>query len=253
MKKVTWSAGHGLTTPGKQTPDGQKEWTFNDKVVRAGMAFLAQFEGVVQLRLDDPSGKLDIPLKERSNQANSWRTNVHVDVHHNAQDSEWNSGSLGIETLAMQGTANYAESLKLAQLVHPKYVSAMGLKDRGIKSANLHMLREIKAPAILTEGGFMDSRVDVAAMRNDELLKTQGEAIALGIAEYLDLKLKTEVKAVSEQKLSTGQQALIDEAKRLKLTDGNDPLGEVNRLYLFSVIVGLAQKVEALEKQLANK
>ena len=31
-KKMTLDAGHGLKTPGKQTPTGIKEWTLNDKV-----------------------------------------------------------------------------------------------------------------------------------------------------------------------------------------------------------------------------
>ena len=30
--KIALDAGHGLNTPGKQTPDGIKEWTLNDKV-----------------------------------------------------------------------------------------------------------------------------------------------------------------------------------------------------------------------------
>ena len=30
--KIAFDAGHGLYTAGKQTPDGIKEWTLNDKV-----------------------------------------------------------------------------------------------------------------------------------------------------------------------------------------------------------------------------
>lgn len=32
MIKIGLDAGHGLKTAGKQTPDGIKEWTLNDKV-----------------------------------------------------------------------------------------------------------------------------------------------------------------------------------------------------------------------------
>lgn len=62
-------------------------------------------------------------------------------------------------------------------------------------------------------------------------------------------ELKKEVAGVSEQKLNADQEKLLNEAKRLKLTDGKEPFGEVNRLYLFSVIVGLAQQVEELKKK----
>ncbi|MFJ5771384.1 M15 family metallopeptidase [Psychrobacillus sp. NPDC093180] len=61
--------------------------------------------------------------------------------------------------------------------------------------------------------------------------------------------VKKEVAGVSEQKLNASQEKLLNEAKRLKLTDGREPFGEVNRMYLFSVIVGLAQQVEELKKK----
>lgn len=65
-----------------------------------------------------------------------------------------------------------------------------------------------------------------------------------------ELKLPNKgVAGVSEQKLNADQTKLLAEAKRLKLTDGKEPFGEVNRLYLFSVIVGLAQQVEELNKK----
>lgn len=191
MKKVTWSAGHAMVTSGKETPDGQKEWTFNHQVVMAGMNYLSQFEDVIQLRLDDPTGQQDISLRERSNRANSWGTDLHVDVHHNTLGNSWRKEGTGIETYAMVGTAHYTESLRLAQIVHPKIVTAMELKDRGIKTKNLHMLRELNAPAILTEGGFMDSRFDISVLRDDAKLKAQGEAIASGIATFLKLKRKS--------------------------------------------------------------
>ena len=45
-------------------------------------------------------------------------------------------------------------------------------------------------PAFLTEGGFMDSTVDIAKLRDDYYLKEQGEAIAEGLAVYFKLQPK---------------------------------------------------------------
>ena len=45
-------------------------------------------------------------------------------------------------------------------------------------------------PAILVEGGFMDSEIDIQALRNDQKLKAQGEAIGQGLAAYFNLKAK---------------------------------------------------------------
>lgn len=64
------------------------------------------------------------------------------------------------------------------------------------------------------------------------------------------IELKKEEKKVSEQKLTEGQEAIRQEAMRLKITDGNDPFKNVNQFYSWSVAVPLAQKVEALEKRI---
>lgn len=187
VKKVAVCAGHGgsNSTPGKRTPAGEYEWTFNDKVIRAGIALL-EANGVQVLRTDDASGKTDVGLTTRTNKANAWGADVYWSSHHNALAGVWFNHGAGIETFTQNGSHPSAE--KLARIVHPKYVRAMGLKDRGIKKANLAITRQTKMPAILTEGGFMDSRVDIEVMRNDTKLKAQGEAIAEGILEYLGVK-----------------------------------------------------------------
>lgn len=186
-KKVAVCAGHGgnNSTPGKRTPDGEYEWNFNDKVIRAGIALL-EANGVEVLRTDDASGKTDVPLNTRTQKANDWGADVYWSSHHNALTGKWIDGGLGIETYTQNGNRKEAE--RLASIVHPKYVKAMGLRDRGLKKANFAITRQTKMPAILTEGGFMDSKVDIVAMRDEKKLKAQGEAIAEGILEYLGIK-----------------------------------------------------------------
>jgi N-acetylmuramoyl-L-alanine amidase len=249
MIKITWSAGHGKFTSGKQTPDGKKEWTFNDAVVRAGISYLSQFEGVAQLRLDDPTGQRDIPLAERSSRANSWGTNLHLDVHQNAQDDKWDDVGFGTETYVMQGTKHYPESLKAAKLIHKHLVQATGLKDRGIKSSNLHMLREIKAPSVLTEGAFMDSREDVKVLNSAAELKEQGEAIAKGIVEYFGLKKKEGTK-VDNIKLTSGQQNAVDKlVKHGMLQEGFEFPNDTNGQVTLTLVTILAPLVTKLEKK----
>lgn len=58
-----------------------------------------------------------------------------------------------------------AKASKQIAAVQPRIVKAMKLRDRGMKTANLHMVRESHMPSILTEGGFMDSTTDIAALR----------------------------------------------------------------------------------------
>jgi len=187
MAKIAYCAGHSFNTPGKRTPDDEREWSFNDKVVRAMESALRQYEGVSLLRTDDPTGKTDVSLKARTDKANAWGADLYVSVHHNANAGKWGAHT-GVETYVYTGSNPKSE--RLAAAVHPRIVSAMGLRDRGVKKANLHIVRETKMPAILTEGGYMDSTIDVHKLRNDDVLKAQGEAIAAGIVEYLGFKRK---------------------------------------------------------------
>lgn len=195
MLKVAWSAGHGINTPGKRSPDDEREWSFNSKVVIAAMSLLSKYEGVQQLRLDDLSGRSDTTLISRTNQANAWDADVYISCHHNALRSSWGNHS-GVETYVMEQENRNPTSLKLANAIHPNVVLAMGIKDRGVKSANFHELRETNMPAVLIEGGFMDSRIDIKKMRDDRFLRAQGEGIAKGLANYFDLKLKDLAKPI---------------------------------------------------------
>lgn len=187
MVKIALDAGHGLNTAGKRTPDGEREWTFNSKVALAAIAKLSTFQNVNILRLDDSTGQIDVPLKTRTDRANSWKADVLVSIHHNAYLGNWGTHG-GVETYTHPGASQ--KSRDIAVVVHPKVVNAMGLRDRGRKTLNLHMLRESTMPAILIEGGFMDSTTDIKAMRDNGKLQAQGEAIAVGLAEYFKLQPK---------------------------------------------------------------
>lgn len=188
MAKIAIDAGHGMNTPGKRTPSGEREWSFNNKVALATIAKLNTYQNVEILRLDDATGKTDVPLKTRTDRANAWNADVLVSMHHNAYLGQWGTHG-GVETYTFPSASKSARNV--ATLVHPLVVQAMGLRDRGKKTLNLHMLRYSKMPAILVEGGFMDSEIDILALRNDQKLKAQGEAIGQGLATYFNLKLKT--------------------------------------------------------------
>lgn len=198
MVKIAIDAGHGINTPGKRTPDGEREWSFNNKVVLAAIEKLKSYKNVQILRLDDPTGNRDVPLSERTNKANAWGADVLVSAHHNALTGVWGSHG-GVETFTQPGSSK--ASVEIAKIIQPRITKAMGLRDRGCKTSNLHMTRASKMPAILTEGGFMDSTTDIAALRSDANLKAQGVAIADGLAEYF--KLTGDVGQASKPKPPT--------------------------------------------------
>ncbi|MBE1554721.1 N-acetylmuramoyl-L-alanine amidase family protein [Sporosarcina limicola] len=189
MVKIVIDAGHGFNTPGKRSPDDEREWSFNNKVANYTIAKLKTYKDVEILRVDDPTGKSDVPLRTRTDLANKWKADVYASIHHNALAGEWGKHS-GIETYTMDNPTANPKSIEIAGAVHPRVVLAMGISDRGMKRANFHVLRESAMPAFLSEGGFMDSEVDITKLRDKNYLKAQGEAIAEGLAVYFKLQLK---------------------------------------------------------------
>lgn len=189
--KVAVDAGHGFNTPGKRTPDGEREWSFNDKVVRAFIREMAKYEGVVVRRFDDPTGKTDIPLTSRTNSANQWRADIFVSFHHNASTGRWGSHT-GTETYYWKTSK---QGRQLAQKLQDANVKAYGLRDRGLKTANLHITRETRMPAALVEGAFMDSTIDIKKMRDDKVLENAGKYSAQAVADYAGLTRKKTVSS----------------------------------------------------------
>ncbi|MGE7667702.1 N-acetylmuramoyl-L-alanine amidase family protein [Ureibacillus composti] len=200
MIKVAYGAGHGGfgVTPGKRSPDGEYEWDFNTKVATAFANELALFKGVMTKRFDDPSGKTDVPLVQRTDGANRWGANYYISFHHNAFQSRWGSHS-GVETWIY--TNAQEGSVALANAIHPAVVEGYGLIDRGIKRGNLHIVRETTMPAILIEGGFMDSTIDIQKLRNDSVLNNVGKLIARAFANYVGLKQAVTIKEEVEDEL----------------------------------------------------
>ncbi|MEC5425807.1 N-acetylmuramoyl-L-alanine amidase [Virgibacillus sp. C22-A2] len=224
MVKVAIGAGHGYYTPGKRSPADEREWSFNNKVVVAAMMYLNGYENVSIIRLDDPTGNTDVPLSDRTNNANNANADILVSYHHNAYTGEWGSWT-GTETYHYPGSSS---GYSLAQKVHPGIVGSMGLRDRGIKNENFYMLRESNMPAILIEGGFMDSTIDIQKMRDDTVLDNTGKALADAIASHFGLEKKSSGDAFIE--------IITDSLWTYNTPDWDDKAVIVSRGEVFTVI-----------------
>src|SRR5690625_491547 len=189
-------AGHGLHTSGKRTPDGEREWSFNNEVAKAFVKEMKKYKDVSVYRTDDESGKRDVPLHERTNKANKAGADFYISFHHNAFQSKWGYHT-GVETYYYR---NSTVGKNIAEKVQKALVEAYGLKDRGIKTANLHITRETNMPAVLVEGGFMDSQIDIKKLRDKKVLQKAGKLIAEAVASYFNLK-KSNDKSDDKEKL----------------------------------------------------
>ena len=187
MHKIALDAGHGLNTPGKQTPDGIKEWTLNDRVRDKVVAFLADYD-VEFIHTDGNEGLTDEGLTARLSMYKKAGVEAFVSIHHNALTGNWNNAT-GVEVFTDKNPTE--EDIKLAQAVYKRLVEYTGLAPRGIKRANFAVINQNSIPAILIEGGFMDGTSDYKYITSDEGQTAYAKAVAEGLIEFLGLQKKT--------------------------------------------------------------
>jgi N-acetylmuramoyl-L-alanine amidase len=187
MFKITHAAGHAKTTSGKESPDGYKEWQYTNEIVKLVMQELDTYEGIVQNRIDDPTGRNDYPLAARSNMVNGWGSNLHIDYHLNAFGNGWTSAG-GTETYVYKTTLK--EAFALAQKVQANLVRELCFANRGVKAGDLHMLRETNPTAILIEFAFMTNQNESNKMRTAEYQQKAARAVVNGIVAQYGLKKK---------------------------------------------------------------
>ena len=238
--KIAIDAGHGPETPGKRTPDGSlREYHFNAPTARyVADELLHEYEGVeILLTFDDSR---DVPLKERTDRANAWGADVFVSIHANAYGAGgWNDAK-GIETFVYK--TRPAAALKLAEAVHRNLILATGRPDRGVKTADFHVLRETKMPAILVECGFMTNREEAELLKSDAYRRKCAAAIVAGIVEVCGLRKKP-AEAVSApgsaapaDDVSPWAREARDWAVSRGITDGTRPKDAVTREELWTML-----------------
>ena len=186
-KVLVLDAGHGLSTPGKETSNfGKgitKEWTMNNNVCNKIQSILKDYN-VTIYRTDDTSGKTDILLSERVKRCNNYNADVFVSIHHNAYSNTTATG-----TEVYMHTNGTTKDKELADLVAPKLAQKTGLKNRGSKKASFAVLA-CKATAILCEGGFMTTKKDYDVITTDSGQQAYAEAVAECIISFLGLTKK---------------------------------------------------------------
>lgn len=193
MVKIALDAGHGLNTSGKQTPDGIKEWTINDKVRDKVVAILSDYD-VEIIHTDNNEGKTDEGLSSRLNTYKKAGVKAFVSIHHNAFTGSWGTAT-GVEVYTDKNPT--AADVKLANAIYSRLVKYTGLKGRGVKNANFTVINQNTIPAVLVEGGFMDSTKDYKIITSDVGQTAYAKAVAEGLIEFLGLKKKSGAPEVS--------------------------------------------------------
>lgn len=195
--KILIDNGHGIDTPGKQSPDG----FFREYAYTRFLASNIQ-ERLLALNLDArllvPELE-DISLKERCRRANAICKEfgndqvILISLHVNA-------AGMGKEWMKARGWSCYTTRGQTAadSLASCLYESAkVHLPDMRLRTdntdgdpdieSNFYILRHTSCPAVLTENLFMDNREDVAFLESEEWTKAIVNLHVDGILQYLSL------------------------------------------------------------------
>ncbi|MFS1513906.1 N-acetylmuramoyl-L-alanine amidase [Chengkuizengella sp. SCS-71B] len=184
--KIAIDAGHGPETKGKRSPDESlREFQFNEVVAYLVKNQLKTYEGVEIIFTHEKH--FDVPLQERTRKANKWQADLFLSIHANAYGSDWNNVS-GIETFVH--TSQPKSATRLANAVQKRLVQVTKRKNRGVKSADFHVLRESNMTAILVECEFMTCKESCELLKSTYYRRLCAEAIVQGIVDTYSLQKK---------------------------------------------------------------
>jgi N-acetylmuramoyl-L-alanine amidase len=182
--KIMLDAGHGYNTPGKRSPDGMREYEFNRAVANYAKQLLVNYKNVTVYF--SHSDQEDVSLQQRTDKANRLNVDIFVSIHANAYGSGgWNDVG-GIETYVYPSRPPLA--YQLAQKVQRNLVLSTGLDNRGVRTADFHVLRETKMDAVLAECGFMTNRDEINLLRSETYRRTVAEAIVKALVDQFKLQ-----------------------------------------------------------------
>lgn len=160
--------GHNSKAKGAFSPHlDVSEWTYNQRVFKAMKAGEAEYGLELRqfFRQRNPNG-YSAEIKAAYADIDAWDPTVIVELHFNS------GGGRGSEMLFLKGSKN---GKKLAKAVQASVVEELGMKNRGAKARTRSQrggssLIAARAPTILTEPFFGDSRKDC------QIMTTEGHA-----------------------------------------------------------------------------
>lgn len=222
MFKIALDAGHGMYTAGKRCMKSidvneTREWWMNDRICDKIEKKLTAYDGYAILRVDDTTGKTDVPLGNRTSKANSWGADFYLSVHHNAGVGGGSGGGI----VSIVYTYASETSNKYSKIIYDELIKETGLKGNRatpLAKQNLHVCRETNMPSVLVECGFMDSTTDVPIIISEKFAEQCADGFVSALVKIGNLKLKnkTENKENKEDLTMAQYNELKKEIEALK-------------------------------------
>ena len=198
IETVVLDPGHGGMDQGASSSWGTEKGFALDVALAARRELIRAGYRVEMTRVNDVA----VSLEERVSFANRFPRAIFVSIHFNSS-----SGGAGVESYALApegvpsnassehhvsavglgryaGNALDAQNIALTASIHASVLSRLSVFDRGVRHARFHVLRDIKIPAVLLEGGFLSSPTEGQRIATGQYRQQLGTAIAQGIQNY---------------------------------------------------------------------
>ncbi len=193
---VVLDPGHGGTDQGAANQWG----TEKDFALDVALAASEQLERAGYRVEMTRSSDVGVSLDDRVDFANRFHNAVFISIHFNSS-----SGGAGVESYALapagvvsnasqeghfvdvqrsDGNVLDAQNMALAAAVHASVLSRVSVFDRGVRHARFLVLRNIKIPAVLLEGGFLSNPVEGQRIATAQYRQQLGAAIAQAVQNY---------------------------------------------------------------------
>lgn len=193
---IVLDAGHGGHDSGAVGTYGREKQFTLDVVLRARALLLKAGYQVKLTRATD----VFVPLEDRAAYANRFSDALFVSVHFNHS-----KGGSGIETYALAprgvpsmdeeslrysdfklnpGNACDAQNVALAAAVHSAMCRYLPVPDRGIKRARFVVIKNIRVPGVLIEGGFLSNATDGRLIASADYRQRIAQSICDAVAAY---------------------------------------------------------------------
>ena len=210
MVKLYLDVGHGGSDPGA-VGNGLKEKDLTLQISKKINDLLKDYEGII-VKMSRSTDKT-LSLKQRTDEANKWGADLLLSIHINA------GGGTGFESFIYNGNVS-SNTVKYRDTIHNEIMKQLkGVRDRGKKRANFHMLRESKMPAILTENMFIDTKKDADQLKKQSFINKIAQGHVNGIVKLFNLKKKKTASKPSTNKGETFYRVVAGSFKNRKNAD----------------------------------
>ncbi len=117
-----------------------------------------------------------LSLQKRASIGNRYRNSIFISIHYNYTHRR---GAAGVETFYYS-----KRSKPLAQYVHRAVLKKTRAYDRNVKFARYYVIRNVRNPSILFEGGFLSNSRDRRHCKKGYYRQNIAEGMVAGIEQY---------------------------------------------------------------------